>query len=372
MVQHNKLPIYCQIPSWICCNLEGNGRDISNDDFSSTSVEMDVYETVIQKNDENRFHTGMAADYIVTLFLLWCHVSYAFRTIFILFLFVTGFHHSSSSTAGPSSNSRCFTTRRSAGRWKRQFLQRRARQERLNNSRKSKGLDLPKLLCVKGDEECKPGNIDATSESYHEGTSDIINLDDDDDKNLLSGEDEGENISENAAHHDMYSKEELCVRSCSSVTAYSTLVDNGDEKDCYESDASSSSNQEVAGEQDDISYSEKSKSSSNSKRPRDGDLDNRNLQDPKRWKCGDCSSNLSCRNLSCKYSNMSFCSAEDHLPDGFYDAGRDRPFMPLESYEQIFHLDAREVILVDRLFYASIYVDTDISYPLWFLGGILA
>lgn len=290
-------------------------------------------------------------------------MSYTFRTIFILFLFVTGFHHSSSSIAGPSSNSRCFTTRRSAGRWKRQFLQRRARQERLNNSRKSKGLDLPKLLCVKGDEECKPGNIDATSESYREGTSDIINLDDDDDKNLLSGEDEEENICENAAHHDMYSKEELCVRSCSSVTAYSTLVDNGDKKDCYESDASSSSNQEVAGEQDDISYSEKSKSSSNSKRPRDGDLDNRNLQDPKRWKCGDCSSNLSCRNLSCKYSNMSFCSAEDHLPDGFYDAGRDRPFMPLESYEQIFHLDAREVILVDRLFYASIYVDRDISYP---------
>lgn len=335
---------------------------MSNDDFSSTSVEMDVYETAIQKNDENRFHTGMAVDYIVSLFFLWCHVPYTFRTIFILFLFVTGFHHSSSSIAGPSSNSRCFTTRRSAGRWKRQFLQRRARQERLNNSRKSKGLDLPKLLCVKGDEECKPGNIDATSESYREGTSDIINLDDDDDKNLLSGEDEEENICENAAHHDMYSKE-LCVRSCSSVTAYSTLVDNGDKKDCYESDASSSSNQEVAGEQDDISYSEKSKSSSNSKRPRDGDLDNRNLQDPKRWKCGDCSSNLSCRNLSCKYSNMSFCSAEDHLPDGFYDAGRDRPFMPLESYEQIFHLDAREVILVDRLFYASIYVDTDISYP---------
>lgn len=40
---------------------------MSNDDFSSTSVEMDVYETAIQKNDENRFHTGMAVDYIVSL-----------------------------------------------------------------------------------------------------------------------------------------------------------------------------------------------------------------------------------------------------------------------------------------------------------------
>ncbi|KAL6194906.1 hypothetical protein ACLB2K_035981 [Fragaria x ananassa] len=315
-LQHNKLPVYCQIPSWICCSLEGNGKDLSNDDFSSTSVEMDVYETAIQKNDENRFHTGS--------------------------------HDISSSIAGPSSNSRCFTTRRSAGRWKRQFLQRRARQERLNNSRKSKGLDLPKLH-MKDDEEWKRGNIDANFESYRESASDIINLDDDDDKSLLSGEDEGVNVS-HAAHRDMCSKkEEICVRSCSSLTVNSTLVDNGDKKDCYESDASSTCNQEVTGEHDDASYSEKSNCSSKSKRPRDGDLDSRNLQDLKRWKCGDCSSSLSCRNMSCKYNNMSFCGAEDHLPDGFYDAGRDRPFMPLESYEQISQLDSREVILVDRL-----------------------
>ncbi|KAL6189578.1 hypothetical protein ACLB2K_040965 [Fragaria x ananassa] len=315
-LQHNKLPVYCQIPSWICCSLEGNGKDMSNDDFSSTSVEMDVYETAIQKNDENRFHTGS--------------------------------HDISSSIAAPSSNSRCFTTRRSAGRWKRQFFQRRARQERLNNSRKSKGLDLPKLP-MKEDEEWKRGNIDANFESYRESASDIINLDDDDDNSLLSGEDEGVNVS-HAAHRDMCSKkEEICVRSCSSLTVNSTLVDNGDKKDCYESDASSTCNQEVTDEHDDVSYSEKSNCSSKSKRPRDGDLDSRSLQDPKRWKCGDCSSSLSCRNMSCKYSNMSFCGAEDHLPDGFYDAGRDRPFMPLESYEQISQLDSREVILLDRL-----------------------
>ncbi|XP_050372064.1 uncharacterized protein LOC126789986 [Argentina anserina] len=315
-LQHNKLPMYFQIPSWICCNLEGNGKDMSNDDFSSTSVEMDVYETTIQKNDENHFHTG--------------------------------FHDSSLSIAAPSSNSRCFTTRRSAGRWKRQFLQRRARQERLNNSRKSKGVDHPKLH-MKDDEALKSGIIDAAFESYRESALDIINFDDDDDdKSLLTGEDEGVNVS-HAAHHDMCSKkEELCERSCSCLTLDSTLVDNGEKKDCYESDASSC-NQDVTGEHDDVSYSGKSKSSSKFKRPRDGDLDNKILQDPKRWKCGDCSSSLSCRNMSCKYSNMSFCGAEDHIPDGFYDAGRDRPFMPLESYEQIFHLDSREVILVDRL-----------------------
>lgn len=53
-------------------------------------------------------------------------------------------------------------------------------------------------------------------------------------------------------------------------------------------------------------------------------------------------------NLCLKYSTESFCSTEDHLPDGFYDAGRDRPFMPLRSYEENLHIGAREVILLDR------------------------
>ncbi|KAK1316954.1 hypothetical protein QJS10_CPA05g01872 [Acorus calamus] len=52
--------------------------------------------------------------------------------------------------------------------------------------------------------------------------------------------------------------------------------------------------------------------------------------------------------ISCKYSTESFCSIDDHLPDGFYDAGRDRPFMPLRNYEHVLSLDSREVILVDR------------------------
>lgn len=53
--------------------------------------------------------------------------------------------------------------------------------------------------------------------------------------------------------------------------------------------------------------------------------------------------------LSYKYSVESFCSIDDHLPDGFYDAGRDMPFMPLEEYERSLGLYAREVILLDRL-----------------------
>lgn len=50
-----------------------------------------------------------------------------------------------------------------------------------------------------------------------------------------------------------------------------------------------------------------------------------------------------------KYSSGSFCGVNDHLPDGFYDAGRDRPFMPLINFEkENLCLDSREVILVDR------------------------
>lgn len=60
--------------------------------------------------------------------------------------------------------------------------------------------------------------------------------------------------------------------------------------------------------------------------------------------------------LSYKYSVESFCSIDDHLPDGFYDAGRDMPFMPLEEYERSLGLYAREVILLDRLVPITIYI----------------
>lgn len=52
--------------------------------------------------------------------------------------------------------------------------------------------------------------------------------------------------------------------------------------------------------------------------------------------------------LSSQYSRISFCGAGDHLPDGFYDAGRDRPFMPLTSYEKNTYVNSREVIILDR------------------------
>jgi hypothetical protein len=80
-----------------------------------------------------------------------------------------------------------------------------------------------------------------------------------------------------------------------------------------------------------------------SKSKRHPDVDN----NPKPSKCPRAFDERS--KLSYKYSVESFCSIDDHLPDGFYDAGRDMPFMPLEEYERSLGLYAREVILLDRL-----------------------
>lgn len=62
MFQYNKLLSYCQVPSWICCNLEGNGKDSSNDDFISSSAEMDVYEGPMLENDGNVSFSGKACE----------------------------------------------------------------------------------------------------------------------------------------------------------------------------------------------------------------------------------------------------------------------------------------------------------------------
>ncbi|BBM97151.1 hypothetical protein MPTK1_1g03380 [Marchantia polymorpha subsp. ruderalis] len=53
--------------------------------------------------------------------------------------------------------------------------------------------------------------------------------------------------------------------------------------------------------------------------------------------------------VSFKYCTESFCGFEDRLHDGFYDAGRDRPFSSLAALEKEQPCyDSREVILVDR------------------------
>lgn len=92
---------------------------------------------------------------------------------------------------------------------------------------------------------------------------------------------------------------------------------------------------------DKYSFSEASNSTTKSKRHSDKDLDN---PKPSKFRKPVVDSSY----LVNKYCVESFCSIEDHLPDGFYDAGRDRPFKSLQEYEKSICIDQREVILLDR------------------------
>ncbi|RVX21828.1 hypothetical protein CK203_001144 [Vitis vinifera] len=79
--------------------------------------------------------------------------------------------------------------------WKRRYyLQQRARQERLNNSRKWKSEDHAEVLTIKAAEKCEHGKLAVLHpESLAEHAPDIVVLDNDD-KQLLSEEAESENL----------------------------------------------------------------------------------------------------------------------------------------------------------------------------------
>ncbi|XP_028789169.1 uncharacterized protein LOC114745182 [Neltuma alba] len=293
-LQFNKLRSMLQIPSWIHCNMEGNDRGECSDDFSSSSVEMDVYETSSLEND------GL--------------LSHASR-------------NSSSSLLTSSSSSRCFATRKSGKKWKRRhYLQQKARQECLNNSRKWKGLNNSQLgkdmhrIC----ESENQGSL-AVENCSEARPSDSVCLDNEA-KKMVSEEAGNDSVIDDVNNNEVGIEKQF--KDCSSRSE-------------DENDASLCPLENGPSGQDNASSSESLKHISKSKRHSERDLDN-----PKPCKSrkpiGDSSS------LSYKYSRLSFCGAEDHLPDGFYDAGRDRPFMPLESYEQNQCLASREVILVDR------------------------
>lgn len=305
-LQYNKLLSCCQIPSWIWCNLEGNGEDTSNDEFISSAVEMDVFEGDVQEIDDSVSRKGFP---------------------------ITSSNH----LTGSSSNSRCFAARRTGKGWKRRYyLQQRARQERLNSSRKWKSDDHAELLTEKAADKCKScKHAVLSSESRASG----ISVPDIDDKELHSGEAECEITS--VEDDDIGSKKENHIDNCSCVTVNSVEICKEGEKDCSEHDASLDAISDAAQLQDEGSSLTLCNSIPKSKRHPDRDLDN-----PKPSKYQRSIDDHS--DLSCKYSSTSFCSIDDHLPDGFYDAGRDRPFMPLRSYEQNLHLDSREVILLDR------------------------
>ncbi|XP_060182618.1 uncharacterized protein LOC132612355 [Lycium barbarum] len=289
-LQHNKLLRCCSIPSRVCCNLEGNFIDLSKDDFTSSSSEMDVLEGDDQETSEISSNGAS-----ITL---------------------------SGHLCGSSSNHRCFRPRKSK-RWKRQYyLQQRARQERLNNSRKCGS--------------CKHSEL--IDNSLVEGSSSIVDHDTND-KELFAEEAECKDSLDSVVDEHIRLKEDHYVErsSCVAPDSIETCIDNQNCKTC---DASVGSLSDAADVVEESLSSEASNSPPKSKRHLDGVIDN-----PKPCKTRRPTDHSE---VSCKYSMMSFCGIDDYLPDGFYDAGRDRPFMSLRSYEQNLHLDSREVILVDR------------------------
>lgn len=281
-LQYNKLPSFSQVPVWINCELEGNDEDMTNDEFFSSSVEMDVLESVI---------TDLHADSI------------------------NGSPKSLSSNLIGSSSNRVFPARKTRKGWKRRYyLQQRARQERLNCSRKWKTDDSLHVSTQNATGSCESCNDVIPPESLLEGSS--VNVDGDlDDKELAADDD-------SSVHVDPHKCGCVALESVEVKEVKDDSTENDDTEHLL-ADNSCGNN------------------STQSKRHSERDLDN-----PKPRK----SRKSTDRHLdmSSKYSTLSFCSIDDHLPDGFYDAGRDRPFLPLSSYEKNLHLGSREVIIMDR------------------------
>ncbi|KAK9070961.1 hypothetical protein SSX86_009529 [Deinandra increscens subsp. villosa] len=257
---YNKLPSFSQIPSWISCDLEGNDEDMAN-------VEMDVLESTV---------TELPDDFIID-------------TV----------DSPSSHIIGLSSNRSIPEAKHRKGRY---VLQRRARQKRLNGSRKGKGNIPAHVSTEKATKSCKSGNTDISSESLLEGSQD--------NKGLAVDDGNSENVDENCVEGKEV--EVICTENddaLGSLSEASLLLDNS----CNNTQSKRHSEKDL------------NPKPSKSRRPIGIHLD-----------------------MSSKYSTMSFCSIEDCLPDGFYDAGRDRPFLPLSDYDKSFHLGSREVIVMDR------------------------
>lgn len=321
-LQYNRLHYSCQIPSWIFCKLGGNEEDIYKDEMDRSFVEVNVSNMAIDSAHGNNSWNGC-------------------RSI--------------SSCLHPegSASCRCSLTQRMKKGWRRRdYLQQRARQERLNYSRKWRADDHSDNMIVKMGEE------------YHSCTSTLLEKG----QYELQFNDEEEKLLDNPAVDEVSHSVDGVISVSSKVSSLISPdcddnlkngfnnISYGDESSCITESSSSNkendhenesvSNYHLPGHQNELAVPDDNSSDTlkfivKSKRHCDRDLDN-----PKPSKFRRPVDN--CSFLSCKYSTESFCSIDDHLPDGFYDAGRDRPFMSLEEYEQSLCLDSREVILLDR------------------------
>ncbi|CAI9098891.1 OLC1v1035620C1 [Oldenlandia corymbosa var. corymbosa] len=298
-LQNNRLRVCGQIPSWICCNFEGNGEDLLIDEFVS-SADMDGVECL-----------PLAAD---------CAKDSSVITM----------SHSVSTTS--------VSTRKSKG-WKRLHnWQQRARQERLNSS-SGEGKVKNHSAIRKSPEAC----LMCPDDSVVDGSSAILVEEVRGRKLSYEDDDDFQNSVTITQDDDLTTlKEEAYNRRCACNVLDSHQKHKKMKSACEGNDDESLSSIPIAGDlQDECLGSDASSGLTKSKRHSDAEPDN-----PKPRKYRRPMGNQ--LDISSKYNRVSYCSMDDYLSDGFYDAGRDRPFMPLNSYEEILPLDSREVILLDR------------------------
>uniref|UniRef100_A0A6V7QQN9 Protein kinase domain-containing protein n=1 Tax=Ananas comosus var. bracteatus TaxID=296719 RepID=A0A6V7QQN9_ANACO len=315
-LQFNRIHGSCQIPSWISCDFRGNG-DVTKGERVHSLVKMGVdglgAKQSIVKNPCNG-HIGS------------CSCLYA----------------------EASSSSRIHTAQKMRKSWKRRDgPQQRARQERLNFSRNRKVDDSSDDVTSKmveendsikvPDMESKHPNMQVTTD---EGNSIECSLKSSFSSEAISSSVDDDVCVQDSAESEKISLKKSCQDDFSCTSSVSTCLNKDPDFEGELEDSGSSINHLSEAKEVSKNSCKATKFFLNSKRH--PDMDNNPKPRKFRKPFDDCS------NLSYKYSIESFCSVDDHLPDGFYDAGRDRPFMSIQDYEQSFSLGSREIILLDR------------------------
>ncbi|GJX57878.1 leucine-rich repeat protein kinase family protein [Tanacetum coccineum] len=221
---------------------------------------------------------------------------------------------SSSIHSTASSSNRSSKKRFKKGREKPNNLQEKARQERLNMSRNRKGEDSLNFSNQAANGICESSDDIVPPEPLLEDSS--VDVDN----------------KESSADSDVSEQDDADSSVCVALES----AEGKDVDDNCKENSSASDSIPKASRAHDTSFIKKRtgkrtrKGSHDESRYKKAKVDNRDLD------------------VSSRYSTTSFCSVGDYLPDGFYDAGRDRPFLPLDSYEKRLHFGSREVILLDR------------------------
>ncbi|KAG8098120.1 hypothetical protein GUJ93_ZPchr0013g36210 [Zizania palustris] len=318
-LQFNRISNSCVIPAWICCDMRGNGE--------SCMKRGKIQSIAVASN--NTSAESKTTSHTCNVARLCSHLE-------------------------ASSNSKAHLMQKIKKGWKRRdCLQQQARQERLDSSRSKLNEDYVDEMAVNMTEDESP---------FHnmENKPDMKGIDEETSLHDLSKE--SNSISEDLScivYDDSYEHTKdsgmMLQDHCEEEKPGLGMRNHGNSS-CISANTATSNRSRICSVENELedtassvhdsaevveeNSSETSKLTSKSKRHPDMDS---NPKPRKFLRPFD-----ECSKLSYKYSVESFCSIDDHLPDGFYDAGRDMPFMPLEEYERSIGLYAREVILLDR------------------------